>query len=206
MINIDKNLIKKELKRHKKNGFKFHYQNLTDNFIYWLFKNYYIGELCEMYYDSEPEFDEEEYLMYMDYEKDHEVTGLSFWYAIDNYEKMQEEKENFRYSNEFHTKEELKVAYDKVVKMYEDYEETRLKFNNWIEPYFRGNWGSTQKDVNNYGREILKGLQNFPNGIKDRLYIGEKEDDNEYIVIYFYARDTDKLDYWFTFKRRDKDK
>lgn len=206
MVNINKDLIKKELRKSKKIGYRFHYQNLTDSFIHWLFKNYYIDELNEMWYNSEPEFDEEEYLMYMDYNEEHEVTGLSFWYILDNYEKTQENKENFRYSSGSHTEEELKAAYNKVTKMYEDYEETRLKYNNWIEPYSKENYGYTQRDVDSYGRKVLKGLQNFPNGIKNRLYIGEKEDDNEYVKIYFYARDIDKLDYWFTFKRKDKDK
>ena len=207
MIKVDKGLINEELKRDRENGFEFHYKKLSNRFIDWLFRHYYLHEMCENFYDNEPEFDDEEYNMYMDYQSPHKLTGLSFWNIVSNLEEIEEKKENFRYSKESHTieeLEELKAAHDKVVQMYKDYEEHRIKFCNWQEPYFKGNWGISQEYVDNFGRYILKNkIRNFPKSVKDRVFVAQK--DNQ-IRIYFYGRDLLEVDYWFIFMKRKRRK
>ena len=201
MFCVDKKLIEEELNRTEDNCFKFHYRKLSNRFIDWIFRHYYIHEMCENFYDDEPDFDDEEFNMYMDYQNCHELTGLSFWNIVSNLEEIEEKKEDFRYSKEPHTIEELKAAHDKIVQMYKDYEETRIRFCNWQEPYFKGNWDMSQKYVDSLGKSVLENIRNFPKTIKDRVYIAEKDDQ---IRIYFYGRDFWKKDYWFIFKKRKR--
>lgn len=203
MIKVDKGLINEELKRDSENGFEFHYKKLSNRFIDWLFRHYYLHEMCENFYDNEPDFDNEEFNMYMDYQNTHEITCLTFWNIVSNLEEIEEKKENFRYSKEPHTIEELKAAHDKVVQMYKDYEEHRIKFCNWQEPYFKGNWGMTQKYVDDLGKYTLKKIRNFPKSIKNRLFVTQKDDQ---IRIYFYGRDLLKVDYWFIFMKKKRRK
>ncbi|MDE6015834.1 MAG: hypothetical protein K2H41_09090 [Acetatifactor sp.] len=146
MFYVSKELIEEELKRDKDTGFDFSYRKLSNKFIDRLFNHYYLEELCENFYDSEPEFDEE-------------------------------------------------------VNMYKDYETARINFNNWQEPYFKGNGGMSQRYIDSYGRSILKRIRNFPKSIKDRLYVAQKEDQ---IRIYFYGRDFLERDYWFIFRNRKR--
>ena len=86
MIKVDNELINEELKRDRENGFEFHYKKLSNRFIDWLFRHYYLHEMCENFYDNEPDFDDEEYNMYMDYQSSHKITGLSFWNIVSNLE------------------------------------------------------------------------------------------------------------------------
>lgn len=201
MFYVSKELINEELKRGKDIGFDFYYQKLSNKSIDRLFNHYYIEELCENFYDSEPDFDDEEFNMYMDYQNLYQLTGLTFWNLVSNMEEIKEKKENFKYSKQPHTQEELKAAYDKVIQMYKDYELERIKFNNWQEPYFKGNWDMSQKYVDLFGRDTLRRIRNFPKSIKNRLFIAYKDDQ---IRIYFYGRDFWKVDYWFIFKKRKR--
>lgn len=201
MFYVNKELIEEELKRDKDIGFEFSYHKLSNKFISRLFNHYYLEELCENFYDSEPEFDEEEFNMYMDYQNSFKMTGLTFWNLISNMEEIKEKKENFKYAKQPHTLKELKSAHDKVVQMYKDYEMTRINFNNWQELYFKGNWGMSQRYIDSYGRSILKRVRNFPKSIKNRLYVAKKEDQ---IRIYFYGRDFLGMDYWFIFRERKR--
>lgn len=201
MFYVDKGLIEKELKRDKDDGYVFSYQKLSNRFINRLFNHYYLAEMCENFYDSEPDFDEEEFCMYMDYRASYKLTGLTFWNLVKNMDEIKEKKENFTYSKQPHTLQELKEAHDKVVQMYKDYELKRITFNNWQEPYFEGNWGMSQKYVDTYGRCTLKNIRNYPLSVKDRLFVAEKDDEAR---IYFYGRDFIALDYWFIFIKRKK--
>ncbi len=202
MIYVDKKLIEKELEDEKSVlGHEFQYKKLSNRYLDWLFRHYYIQELCENFYDSEPEFDKEEFNMYMDYQSYRKMSCLAFWNVVSNLDEIEKEKLNFKYSKNNHTVEELKNAYDKVTQMYKDYEKTRIERLTWQEPYFEGNWGYTQNNVDLYGRFCLKRIKNFPRSIKDRLYVSE--DKNE-IRIYFYGRDIWEKDYWFIFKRKNK--
>ena len=59
MICISKELIDKELKRDREDGFEFSYKKLSNKFLDWLFGHYYCVEECVNSYDSEPlDFDE----------------------------------------------------------------------------------------------------------------------------------------------------
>lgn len=201
MIRVDKELIQKELERDINKGYDFHYQKPSNKFIDWLFRHYYIHEIVENFYDSEPDFDDEEFKMYMDYRDTYELTGMTFWHLVTNLDEIREKKEKFKYSKEPHTVEELKAAYDKVIQMYKDYEDTRMVFNNWQEPYFKGNCGMSQEYVDSVGRRIFARMRNFPKSIKNRLYIAKKDDQ---IRVYFYGRDLWKADYWFIFMKRKR--
>lgn len=201
MFYVSKKLIDEELKKDRDVGLHFSYQKLSNKFIDRLFNHYYLEELCENFYDSEPDFDDEEFNMYMDYQNSYQLTGLTFWNLVSNMEEIEEKKENFKYSKQPHTQKELKAAYDKVVQMYKDYEQTRIKFNNWIEPYFKGNWDMSQEYVDSFGRSVLKHIRNFPKSIKNRLYFAKNDDQ---IIIYFYGRDFLEVDYWFIFRKRKK--
>lgn len=52
-INLRKDLIDEELKHDRNKGFEFHYRKLSNKFINWIFRHYYIREFCENYYDYE---------------------------------------------------------------------------------------------------------------------------------------------------------
>lgn len=178
MINIRTDLIDKDLSRDRERGYEYHYKKLSNRYLDWLFRHYYIFEMTEWFYDSEPDIEDELLNMYLDY-------GYTSHKRI--------------YSEYPHTHEELKDAYMTVCQIYEDYEQDRLEFNNWIEVNGEGIWGWSQKDVDEYGKRILKRIKKFPTSIKDRLFVAESDDD---IRIYFYGRDLWKVDYWFIFKRK----
>lgn len=177
MINIRKDLIEEELLNINSSK-NFKYKKLSNKFIDWLFNHYYCHEMCENFYDSEPDTDEEEYNMYLDY--------------LENTDE---------YSEKEHTKEEKKIIYNKIKQMYIDYEEERIEFCNWQEPYFEGNWDMSQKYVDKLARYVLKKeIRNIPN-IKDRLYVSIEK---KQIRIYWYGRDILYKDYWFVFLRKEK--
>lgn len=178
MKNISKQLIEKELKSDIEKGYVFTYKKLSNKFIDWLFNKYYCHEMCVNFYDSAPEFDDEEYNMYIDYE----YKG----------------KDSFKYSKKQHTKEELKQAYDKIKKAYKEYESERILFCNWQEPYFKGNWGMTQLKVDRIAKNTLKEFKRY-NNQKDRVYISIKKDE---IRIFLYSRDIVGKDVWFIFYRK----
>lgn len=198
MIRVDKDLISKEI---EKDGFRYHKLKLSNKFIDSLFNHYYCHEMVENFYDSEPDFDgkyEELYNMYLDYSNMIEVTGLTFWNVVSRIDEL---KDTHKFSKENHTIEELKDAYLKVKKMYEDYEERRMIFCNWQEPYLKGNWGMSQKYVDSYAREIMKDFQKLNIAHNGRFFIAKND---EQIRIYIYSRDFKKVDYWFIFMKRKK--
>ena len=71
MINIREDLIKKELEDTHNRGITFRRLKPSNRFIDWLFNHYYVDEHTEHFYDSEPNYDDEEFKMYMDYEYIH---------------------------------------------------------------------------------------------------------------------------------------
>ena len=143
LINLRKDLINEELKYDIKRGYNFHYKKLSNKFLDWLFRHYYIQEFCENYYDSEP--------------REYPINSL-------------------------------------------DYENARIGFCNWQEPYFKGNWGMSQNTVDeNAKRTLLYIKKYFPTSIKERLYYSQNDD---LFLIYFYGRDLWDIDFWFIFKRK----
>jgi hypothetical protein len=203
MINIRQDLIQKELERGCTNRLTFRKLKPSNRFIDKLFNHYYVVEHTEHFYDSEPEYDDEEFNMYMDYDYIHHridpVSGTAFFNTILNSEEIVKEQEGFRFSKEEHTMEELKQAYDKITQQRKDYESHRIEFNNWIEPYSEGIWRMFQKDVDKISREHLEDTKKCSASYNGRLYIAEDEDS---IFIYYYGRDFAMVDYWWIFKRR----
>ena len=63
MICIDKKLINEELmdSRISRLRLTFTYKKLSKKYLDWLFRHYYVREIVENFYDSEPDFDEEEF-------------------------------------------------------------------------------------------------------------------------------------------------
>lgn len=197
MLLIDKDLINKELS----DGSTYHKLKLSNKLLDKLSNQYECVEMVENFYDREPEFegeDDELFNMYLDYKDSIEFTGLTFWKV---YSKTAESNMSKTFSENPHTREELREAYLKVTQMYKDFEETRLKCLTWQEPYFEGNWGMTQHYVDTLAKKILKQIKKSNINKSERFY-WSKED--EYIKIYFYGRDYSQSDYWFIFRKRKK--
>lgn len=195
MICINKEYINKEL---EKDGMPYKKFKLSNKIIDWLFNQYYCEEMCENFYDSEPDFEDELYNMYLDYKDTILMTGLTFWKVMSRQDDLQR---THRFSEQEHTIEELREAYLKVNQMYADYEPIRLKILNWQEPYFKGNWGYSQCFVDSVAKETLKSIQKI-NVKRDGRLFWAKQDDQ--IRIYFYGRDFGMIDYWFIFTKRDR--
>lgn len=59
-------LIQEELYEHHKE-LTFKKLKPSNRFIDWIFRHYYVVEHLECFYDSEPNYEDEEYSMYLDY-------------------------------------------------------------------------------------------------------------------------------------------
>ena len=203
MINIREDLIKKELEDTHNRGITFRRLKPSNRFIDWLFNHCYVDEHTEHFYDSEPNYDDEEFKMYMDYEYIHErinsKSATSVFNTILHMDEIAEQKENFRYSEKEHTMEELEAAYKKIIKQREDYAPRKLEVNNWVEVYIDGNWGMSQKTVDRIARNHLENTKRCSVGYNGRLFIAEKDD---LIFIYYYGRDFSEIDYWWIFKKK----
>ena len=203
MINIREDLIKKELEDTHNRGITFRRLKPSNRFIDWLFNHYYVDEHTEHFYDSEPNYDDEEFKMYMDYEYIHErinsKSATSVFNTILHMDEIAEQKENFRYSEKEHTMEELEAAYKKIIKQREDYALRKLEVNNWVEVYIDGNWGMSQKTIDRIARNHLESTKRCSVGYNGRLFIAEKDD---IIFIYYYGRDFAEIDYWWIFKKK----
>lgn len=190
--NINDELINQELTRWFPLS-EYSYIEITKDWIKYLFKNYYCHEICENFYDSGPDCDKE--LLYASWDYNHITNGT--------YDPSK------KYSKKEYTMDELKEANDKVVKLYEDYEQKRIEFCNWQEPHFKGNWGATQKDVDRFAKNVLMEIKNINDdkiNKKDRLFYHYDEKNDE-IQLYWYGRDYDKVDYWLVFynkKRKER--
>lgn len=178
---IRNDLIQEELYEHHKE-LTFKKLKPSNRFIDWIFRHYYVVEHLECFYDSEPDYDDEEYSMYLDYK-----------YAAERKGKCHSEKE--------HTREELKAVYESIKKQQEEYKEHRLTFPNWIEVYAEGVWRLSQYWVDKDAREHLKNTKRCRASYNGRLFIAQKDDS---IYLYYYGRDVEylSLDYWWIFKKR----
>lgn len=178
-INIRKDLIDKELSR---DGLMYHKFHLHNSLINKLYKHYDCKEMVENFYDDEPDYDDEEHSRYMSY--DSILRGKpTKYHEIDC------------------SKEDLLQAYINIMQQRRDYDKHRIEFCNWQEPFFDGNWGMTQKRVNNIAKGTLEDIRKCNVSKKERLYITENADE---IRIYFYGRDFWKKDFWFIFKRKGR--
>lgn len=78
--------------------------------------------------------------------------------------------------------------------LYYDSDEGK-SFNNWCDPYEEGIWGMTNKYIRKAIVEMLKILKKSTYKDK-RFYISCNKDN---VVLYYYSRDIDQMDYWFSF-------
>lgn len=207
MIDIREDLIQKEFEKGCTEGLTFRKLKPSNRFVDWLFRHYYVHEHTEHFYDSEPNFDDEEFNMYLDYEFIHHRinsrSGTAAFKTILHMDDISEQKEKFRYSEEEHTIEELEQAYKKIIQQIEDYKSYRIEYNNWIEPYFAGNWGMSQRTVDRISRKHLERTKRCSVNYNGRLFISEREDT---IYIYYYGRDYIDVDYWWIFKKKPSNK
>ena len=200
---IREDLIREELKDFDERfGVKMEKLEPSAKFIDWIFNHYYVHEFCEHFYDSEPDFDDEEFKMYMDYEFKRGracLENTAIFETILNINEIQEKREDFRYSEEEHSDEELERAYRHILQQIDDYKETRLTINNWTDPYAVGIWGMSQEAVDKYARHRLKQIKRVGCSYNGRLFYAN---DGEYGYMYYYGRDFCDRDFTWIFKRR----
>lgn len=181
---------------------------LSNRLIDKLHNQYYCHEYIIKFYDTDPKFppvgkndkgcDYDIFDMYLDYNNG---------YYIENEKYSEEDLKALSFTGKCFTKDELKQVCDEVLKIYEQYEERRLTFNNWIDVYGEGIWGQTQ-DLVDYNTKLeLKDIQKWKN-LSDRVYCIETLDPSgkKHISLYIYGRDIHARDYVFSFVRRDKHK
>lgn len=84
-----------------------------------------------------------------------------------------------------------------------DSEERGLDFNNWIEAYEEGNWGMSQKDVNEATKDAVRRFSHLTRRsnqkVIPRAYITTR---GMFTMIYLYMRDRISCDYMIFFKKR----
>lgn len=177
---------------------------LSKRFLEKLFRHYVCASAVEKFYDSEPDFDDEEYNMYLDYQNKFRITGRSFWELVANMDENGVIANN-KFSKQEHTPEEYKCAYEKVTQMYEAYEERRMNFNNWQELYEKGNWGMTQNHVDKFAGSVLNKVRKSTYSKTGRIYYAEDKTEG-LITIYICLRDIKNIDYFFDFRKKPKDK
>lgn len=179
---------------------KFVIEDIDDSYIKSLFDTYIVNEWLEYFYDSEPDYDDKEFKMHMDYlyqNEQIEQSNTSIFYTVLNLNDIQEKQEEFKFSENEYSLDELKNAHLKIEQQRKDYEDIRLTFNNWVELHTKGNWESTQDEVKNYGLNKAQFLYKLYK--KDRW--ATAENDRE-ICLFFYGRDVKpKCDYLFCFKK-----
>ena len=195
MVNIRKDLIYKELEHNKE--FTYKPVKSTNRFLDELFRHYYVHECCENFYDSEPEIEDEIFNMYLDFKDSIELTPKAIWETISK--GLVEKK--LKYSEKEHTREELKVAYLKVMEEYKKYEPKRIEKLTWQEPYYKGNWSMSQEYVDSVSRSFMNRFKKLPVKKNGRVFMAKE---NDRLDIYIYARDVMKTDLWFIFKKRKK--
>lgn len=77
---------------------------------------------------------------------------------------------------------------------FQENEERRMTFNNWVDPYAEGIWGMSQSVVDSAARKVMKSVRNWPVKKKGRIYCGTNE---KYLLLYCYGRDFEGVDYWW---------
>lgn len=193
MINIRKDLIVKELERDIKNGFTFTHRSMSNKLLDNLHRKYNVMEACENFYDSEPHID-------------NYISDIAYMYKHSTEEDLINPERHFTLDyilktyNKEYNREEAKRASEFVESEYNKYykSDRRIEFCNWQEPYFKGNWGMSQKYVNIMSRDTLKEFRKLSVSKMDRIYFSKKDDE---IRIYLYGRDIIHKDWWFIFKK-----
>ena len=171
--------INEELKNDREMfGWNYKYEKPSNRFLDRLFNHWYLHEMVESFYDSEPEYDKDTYNKYYKYWSD--------------YENIPKEERT-----------EYKKCYDEILKNREDYDTKRIAYLTWQEPIAEGIWGMTQERCDNVARRVLERLRRFPDKLKGRFFVSRCEYNGKKMIrIYFYGRDLWERDYWFIFMKR----
>lgn len=179
--NIRQDLIAKELDVYENSSIeekklKFYPLKISNSFIDRLFNNYYTEEYTEHFYDADPKFNIEEY------------------------------NKAYRYKYRFSSIPENQIskyreAYLSCIKQRDEFENTRLTTCLWIEVFGDGIWHLTQEEVDKIAKRNLKWTKRTSCSPKGRLFWAKKDD---YILIYYYGRDFNEVDFWWVLKRRKK--
>lgn len=194
MINIRKDLIAKELEGDIENGFTYTHKKLSNKLLDNLHNKYNVIEACENSYDSEPHIDSY-------------ISDIAYMYKYSTEEDLVNPEGHFtkdyikKAYNKDYNREEAKKASEFVEAEYNKYykSDRRIEFCNWQEPYFKGNWGMSQKYVNDMSRDTLKCFRKLSVSKKNRIYFAKKNDE---VRIYLYGRDIIDNDWWFIFKKK----
>ena len=140
-------------------------------------EEYYPEQIIQDWYDDEPETEDEEFNMYLDYKEKLSLKDKS------------EIEENQKFSKEKHSEEVLKQAYIKVMNKYKEFEERRLQFNNWEEPYVNGINGCTQKSVDNSCNNFVNDALEVEKNIKLPFRFSKVEINENQFCLFLFLRD-----------------
>lgn len=193
----------KELSKEEfeKGNLSYKKLKLSNRFVNKMRNSYKCVEAVENWYDSEPDVDDEEYNMYLDYQQ--AVPSFARGKAIfDVCLRGEEIAANGGFCEKPHTQEEMREAYEKVKKIYEDYAEERLHFCNWQEPYFEGNWGMSQRFVDRFAFLTMKKAKKGSFSQKNRFYIAKEEERK--IFVFLLLRDVCDCDYHLVFEKKKR--
>lgn len=118
-------------------------------------------------------------------------------YTIHFYDSEPEYPKNHPYDDPW-----LKTSEGRVFdrKLWRDYEERRMTFNNWIDVFGNGIWGLAQKETDKIAKDSLKDIRKWPISKKGRFFLAEKGD---FLYLYCYGRDFKGEDYWFVLQKRN---
>lgn len=83
-----------------------------------------------------------------------------------------------------------------------DGSEEQLTHETWVDIWGVGIWGMTQKDMDKFALSLFREIFRA-RGHKERLYYVAPE--NGDICIFYYNRDQERYDYWFIFKKEEKE-
>ena len=112
-------------------------------------------------------------------------------YYVDEFAEMWYDDEPENITDEMSDSERYRVLRDN--------EERRMTFNNWIDLMGEGIWVMSQHEVDKKKKRLMKSLRGRPVKKKGRIYMGKGK--NSY-YIYWYGRDFEGLDMWWSMKKR----
>lgn len=176
---MDKNtiieLLTKTLEKTTNISFNKFIQSSFLNLIQTL-KNYKFKQVTIYYYDSEPNYGENDIVDYIILE-----------------DKIKEQEEL--------TKEEVK-QFEELTNKFEnkrrEYHKQKLLKNNWIDHYTRRSWKLSQKELNHIAKTNIQKLEELNIDFENRVWSLTK---NKNIIYYVFVRDLIEYDILFEFKQ-----
>lgn len=83
-----------------------------------------------------------------------------------------------------------------------DGSEAQLSFNNWVDYWAPGQWGMTQKSMEEAINKIFKEeILHNKKSIGRTFFYKTNKESKEFINILYYNRDRERADYWFVFEK-----